>query len=158
MNEEAWSPEMVLFDAIRRIASKLKWHGWVHSTSAGLAHRPMKHDTRTIALSAVVETKKTTLEICFKCRYYAPWGKKDMGPADSSGHWYELFIKDKYCVFGKKMLVEISSCSEDHTYAIHKNTFETVQSLAIFCEDQNKPSKVSLCKIVSNLLTAFENR
>lgn len=153
-----WSPEFNLLGALDHNANEYRWHGWTHSGSAGLTGRPSGHDTCVIGLSAVVITTKTTLEVYLKCRYYQDRYKEDKGPAEATEHWYELLVKDKYCVFGRKVLVELFSYPGDPTYAVHKNAFEAAQSTANFCTDLTRRSRKELIMIVSNLLNAPESK
>jgi len=145
-----WSPIMNLFSALLHNAALYRWHGWVHCSSAG--YHPVGHNTHTIGLSVVVYVKKTILEIYLKCRYFQNREAEDAGPAAATQHWYELIIKDKHCVFGRKILADFSSYPGDPTYAIHKNAFETTQGMAFFCSDPDRKTKKNLVMEVSDLL------
>jgi hypothetical protein len=151
-----WSPEINLLGAICHNAAKYQWHGWTHSGSAGWTGRPKWHNTCVIGLSTIIVTPKTTLKVYLKCRYYQDREKKDRGPAEATEHWYELYVEDVNCVFGRKVLVEIYSYPEDYTYAIHKNAFDVARDMAIFCTDTTRYSRKELVMIVSDLINAPE--
>lgn len=146
-----WASEIILLATISHAVPKYRWHGWVHSSTAGRS--PVGYDTHTIGLSTVIETAKTTLEICLKCRYYQDRSKRDLGPEAAIEHWYELLIKDKYCYFGRKVLVEFFSYPENATYAAHKTAFNVARDAAIFCTDSNRIGKKSLLLEVADLIS-----